>query len=199
MIETIKEMYNRNISGPMIAQRLNLPVRKLYKLMDKHGLERRNAKENSQIRFADKPLSYKLKTDLTPSEEKLKIAGAMLYWAEGSRYRPEKSTYNVEFTNSDPEMVKVFLDFLRQICGIDEKKLRGYLYYYDGQNVEELKRFWSETTKIPVEQFTKPYFRENTPNIHNKLARGVMHLRYSDVRLLKQIYQWIGEYKQSIN
>ena len=46
-----------------------------------------------------------------PSLRELLIAGAVAYWAEGSKRKPWRRR-RVTFINSDPDMVRLFLDFL---------------------------------------------------------------------------------------
>jgi len=48
------------------------------------------------------------------SGDQLHQAGCMLYWGEGSR-----SLCAVQFTNSDPAMVSLFVDFLRRAYDAD--------------------------------------------------------------------------------
>lgn len=87
--------------------------------------------------------------------------GTMLYWAEGAKSGKLGKNKIVDFTNSDPKMILVFLYFLREFCGIDEKRLRCLLYCYSNQNVYKLMRYWSKITHIPISQFTKPYIRSD--------------------------------------
>lgn len=51
--------------------------------------------------------------------DRLHVAGCMLYWAEGS-----KSRNSVQFVNSDPEMVRYFVTFLRAHFAVPDEKLR---------------------------------------------------------------------------
>jgi hypothetical protein len=44
--------------------------------------------------------------------------GCMLYWAEGSRSRNQ-----LAFTNADPEMVDLFVHFLRRCYGVDDERI----------------------------------------------------------------------------
>jgi hypothetical protein len=119
----------------------------------------------------------------------------MLYWAEGG-----KSTAGLDFVNSDPAMIRVFLNFLRCVCGVDESRLRVYLYCYADQDSKELIGFWSASTKIPEHQFTKPYVRSDfSESKKGKLRYGVVHIRYSDVRLLAVMKEWIAEYGLQFN
>jgi hypothetical protein len=47
------------------------------------------------------------------------LAGCMLYWAEGSKDRNR-----VEFTNSDPEMVRFFVRFLEDVLDLRDEQIR---------------------------------------------------------------------------
>jgi len=177
----------RTIAG--ISDKLHIPFWSLYYFMEKYGIMRRNRSEAAYIAHRLKP-QFQTKTNLTTTEEELKIAGVMLYWAEGTL-----RGNTVDFANSNPDMVKMFLMFLRQICGINEQRLRVYLYAYPGQNIAGIKKFWSKLTGIPLNQFTKPHIRvSSSSSSHRKLPYGVVHIRYNDKKLLATIAHWINEY-----
>jgi len=172
-----------------VAFKLNISYWTLYNLMKKYNISRRNRSEAGYNYNKDKP-QFEIKISLSIAEEKLKIAGIMLYWAEGT---PKGNT--VDFANSNPQMIEIFLKFLREVCGISEERLRVYLYCYSGQNLKSLKNYWRDVTKVPLQQFTKPYIRKENPNFSNrKLPYGLIHIRYNDKRLLEQIKIWIMEW-----
>ena len=108
--------------------------------------------------FARKPLSFSLKSKLSPEERKLKVIGIILYWGEG--YKATKAI-GVDFANSDSSMIFIFLKFLREVCGVNEDKLRIYLYCYSNQNIDKIRRYWSRLLKVPIKQFSKPYVRKD--------------------------------------
>jgi len=186
--------YEKGYSAREVGKELGVSIDVVYKFMRKQGLRRRDFYEMNKVLFARKPLSFKVKKNLTVSEEKLKIAGIMLYWAEGAKIlKPGRGT--IDLANSDPEMVKLFLKFLREICGIDEKRLRGYLYCYANQDIEEIKQYWTTTTNIPPSQFIKPYVREDYfLECKREMKYGLIHVRYSDKKLLELILKWIGKF-----
>jgi hypothetical protein len=102
----------------------------------------------------------------------------------------------VDFANSDKDMIILFLKFLRNICGVDEKRLRVYSYFYANQNVNKNTNYWSKITKISKKQFTKPYIRKDyDENKTDKMPNGLIHIRYSDKKLLNLIKNWINKYK----
>jgi len=111
------------------------------------------------------------------------IAALMIYLGEGA-----KTGVTVDVANTDSGVHKVFLKFLREICGVKEEKLRFYLYCFENQDPKELIQFWSKTLNVRIEAFTKPYIRKSTT--HNRAQRkpyGVLHTRYNDKRLLEKI------------
>lgn len=200
-INLIKKLYYKEkLSTIEIGRRLGVTPWIVIKYMKKMGLLRRTLKETNQIVFARKPKSFFIKQNLSKKEEKLKIAGIMLYWTEGSKMNSEKRMLTVDFTNSNPSMIKLFLQFLRKICRVDEKRLRVLLYCYADQDIEDLKNFWHKITGINPKQFIKPYIRKDfLPEKRGKMKYGLVHIRYSDKKLLLQIEDWIKEYLKMNN
>ena len=193
-IVRIKQLYEQErLSFREVATRMGISRWRVYKLMRKAGITRRNGSEQNYATYKYKP-QFSPKQTLTADEERLRVGGTMLYMAEGAK----RGTV-VDFTNSDPRLIMVFLAFLRQICGISESRLRAQIYAYADQDIEALSTFWSERTRIPRSQFTKPYVRPLTPNVSGrKMGIGLLHVRYSDGRLLQLITQWGEELCQSL-
>jgi len=187
---TIKSLYwEKEYNVGEIADKLNISIWSLYNFMNKHNIERRDRSKASYVSNRLKP-HFEVHNHLSEEDEKLKIAGIMLYWAEGTL-----KGNTVDFANSNPHMVRVYLKFLRKICGIKEERLRVYLYAYSHHNMDEVKTYWSKITCISEGQFTKPYVRSGNPNLSNrKLPYGLVHIRYNDKRLLGLIHSWIDEY-----
>ena len=119
----------------------------------------------------------------------------MLYWAEGWKNK----TGSIAFSNSDPKMIKLFLKFLRKICGVYENRLHILLHLYEDQNERDLKRYWSEITEIPLDQFNASYIHQGKPGTYNKKSKyGTVSLRYCDKKLLDQILERIERYSDKV-
>jgi len=184
-----KKQYNVN----QVAKRLGVSFWSLYGFMDKNNIQRRLPAEANYVVNKDKP-QFKIKENLSFLDEKLKVAGIMLYWAEGTL-----RGQTVDFVNSNPDMVRIFLKFLKQICGIDDRRLRLYLYTYPYLDLEKTKNYWKNVTGIPLSQFTKPYVRKGNLNLSKrKLPYGLVHIRYNDKKLLLAIKSWIENYRNNI-
>ena len=187
---------NKLLSMHQIADRLAIAHTKVRYILDKFHIKRRSISDAITFLNITKynKGSFKIKERLNLRQEKLKVAGTMLYWGEGT-----KSGSTVVLSNSDPNVVKLFLKFLREICGISEKRLRILLHIYNNQNEETLKRQWMSITKIPKEQFCKSFIHIRTTGTYKRTSiYGTISLRYSDKRLLDKINEWIKEYSERL-
>src|SRR5680860_1554754 len=92
------------------------------------------------------------------------IVGIILWWAEGTKSRRDKRwktarTYPIEITNTNPEIIKFFLEFLRKDLRVDTKRIYVQIQIHQGDNQEDLERFWTKVTRIPKENFQKTIVR----------------------------------------
>lgn len=84
------------------------------------------------------------------------LAGFYLYWGEGTK----TAEYTISFTNSDPAMVRCFLEWMSLLDGsCDKYKIK--LHLYRDQDEDQLKIFWSRVTGIPLEHFYKTYIKNS--------------------------------------
>ncbi len=189
-------LYKSGLSAQQIANYFGVSIHASYYTLRRLKVPRRSIVEANRVRFEAKPLSYDLKMRLGKGEDRLKMAAIMLYWAEG--YKVGKGT--VDFANSDPDMVVIFWKFLSEICRVDRKRVRLHLYAYEGQNIRSLKRFWTDLLGLPEQAFVKPYIKKAaTPGPRGpRMIHGLVHIRYSDKKLFKQIIKWIDEYRREM-
>lgn len=134
------------------------------------------------------------------SLSELKMIGIALYWAEGYKRaivrKGKTRTYHpVSLTNSDPHLVKVFLRFLRECCGVLEEKIKAGLRIFPHQNELELLHFWHDVTKIKLENFNKTYHgiskASNGKRPFNRLQYGVIQIVVADTVLFHKIMGYI--------
>ena len=134
------------------------------------------------------------------SRRELLVLGAALYWAEGYK-RPifrdgkPKTSHPVSFTNSDPQMVKMFLKFLREICGTAEEKIKADLRIFDHQNEAHLLEYWAKITNLSYSNFGKVYrgvsISSQRKRPFNALPYGTIQIRVADTPLFHKIMGWI--------
>ena len=116
------------------------------------------------------------------NKEFYKFSCAMLYWCEGG-----KTDNSLIFYNSDPEMIKTYLYFLRKGFKIDESKFRVCLHLHSYHNEKKQKIFWSNITNIPQNKFIKTYKKENTGKRKKEGYPGCASIRYHDSLIKKEV------------
>ena len=98
--------------------------------------------------------------------------------------------------NSEPLVIRLFLNLLRYCYNIDESKFRCTLQCRADQNIPKLEKFWSQITNIPLAQFYKARIDPRTigkPS-NNPNYKGVCRIDYfsGDIFMeLKQIMSLI--------
>lgn len=157
--------------------------------MRRNNIKRRKFFETRKLQFERKPLTYRMKVNLSHKEMGLWYSGLSLYWAEGSK----ANKFSVDFANSDMDALLVFIKMLREIYKVDERKFRIFLYTHPTADLSGLIDFWANRLKVSKEQFSKPYIRKDFDiNKAGKMPKGLVHIRYFDKKLLKQILSDIG-------
>jgi len=127
------------------------------------------------------------------------LAGVALYWAEGF-----KKDSRLGFANSDPNMVKFFLKWLIESCGVPEEdiRLRVGLNISHKNRIKEVEKYWSKLTGIPFSQFQKPFFQRFKWKKEFKKPEeyfGVLRIRANKQRrLFRKIHGDIEGLKQNM-
>lgn len=114
--------------------------------------------------------------------DEYKLFLALLYWGEGA-----KTGNSVDFINSDPVMIKVYLWLFRNSFVINEDKLRVRLHLHNYHNQAEMIDFWSGITAIPKNHFSI-YNKPNTGINKKPGYKGCLSIRYGDSRILKEVF-----------
>lgn len=105
------------------------------------------------------------------SFETYRLLGAALYWAEGSKGKMFR------ITNSDPCFILFMVRWIERICGVSSNNLKTRLNIHPQQSEREIKRFWSDLTNIPLDNFGKTYIKPfSTGFKKNNLYYGTIEI-----------------------
>ncbi len=108
------------------------------------------------------------------SESELFVAGVIAYWAEGTKNKPWRSGELVRFMNSDPELVRLFLAWLRLI-GVLPERLIFRVHIHQSANAAEAVTFWSGVVGAPESQFGKSTIKTHNPRTVRKNVGAEYH------------------------
>lgn len=119
----------------------------------------------------------------------LKILGSALYWAEG--YKAGNNMVN--FSNSDPCMVQLMMDFFKKVCKVPPSKFRGVVNIHPHLDREKAKHFWSTVSGIPLGQFHGVQLAVSRASKQKRdtLPLGTFRIVICDTRLRSRIRGWI--------
>ena len=115
----------------------------------------------------------------------LYIAGLYLYWGEGNK----SGQANVGISNTDPSVILAFLDWIK-IMDIPREKLYVRLHLYKDMNIQKETQYWSDTLRIPLAQFRKPYIKESLLSgltYKNGYGHGTCNLRFENMPMWEYI------------
>jgi hypothetical protein len=178
-----------------ISKHFKVSIDAVAYAMRKYGFKRRSLKDASAWSFKNKKMTFKRRNLKGIKKVSSEIILAMLYWGEGFKGNENSHPSTVDFANSDPEMIRLYISAFRSVYEFDEKKLRVLLYCYSNQDIPSLINFWSRLTKIPKSQFTKPYVRTDSQKNVRTMRYGLIHIRYSDMKLLLDVKNLIDYIK----
>lgn len=120
------------------------------------------------------------------------LAGLMLYWGEGDKVI--KNGF-VRIANSDPEIIRIFYSFLRDILQLPVEKIFIKLIIYPELNDRSIRRFWSRLLNIPLSQFKKTVTIQGR-HPEKRLSYGIAYVEVISRELKEKIFTWIKLYQE---
>ena len=154
------------------------------------GAKANQAKRQKEVEAIQKTARKEIKK---PNREMLKIAGVMLYWAEGNK------TNHLGLTNSNPAIIIFMVNWFEEFLNVKPSQLKAYLHLHSGQNEKKVKRYWSKLTGVPENRFGKTYIKpEGTGHRKNKLYNGTIRISVYNKDLFYKVLTWIDEYQKYV-
>jgi len=119
-------------------------------------------------------------------KKSLFLVGLAFYWAEGSR-----RCHRFQFINSDPEIIKLMMIWLREICKVEENEIIVRLYIHKIYSKENCRQFWSKIVNIPASSFLKTVYKPSPHKIKKNLAyKGCLRIEVRGSELYWKIQTW---------
>jgi hypothetical protein len=125
------------------------------------------------------------------TDREILIAGAIAYWCEGAKNKPNRKVNRVVFINSDAGLIAFFLRFL-DVAGVDRDDLVLRVHIHENADAEAAKRFWLGVTGTQPSQFRPPTLKHHNPKTQRTNVGESYHgcLRI-DVRRSAALYRRI--------
>ncbi|MBI4085148.1 MAG: hypothetical protein HY432_01415 [Candidatus Liptonbacteria bacterium] len=180
--DLLKKLYVRERkSSAQIAKLLGCSEHKVNYWLEKNVIPKRSISEAIYALNNPDGDPFSLSVPRNIEEAKLFGLGIGLYWGEGTR--ADKNT--VKIGNSDPRLIKKFMEFMHKFYGIDKSMFKFHLHLFSDINFEEAMFFWSKNLGIKRSQFYKPTITKTGKlgTYCKKSKYGVLTLYFSNTKL----------------
>ncbi len=157
VIEKIKDMRSKGFSLPEIKKELGIGHGTVFRYIKGVEIlpeyrELWNKKRGGSIRRKMED-ELKAKQEAETVISHLDLTGKLiflsaLYWAEGNKK-------DLNFMNSDPNMIKVFITGIQEVFGVTYDRIRVSIRVFEDLNQESCIAFWSSITGVSPEKFSK--------------------------------------------
>ncbi|QXE36476.1 hypothetical protein KQY30_21820 [Streptomyces sp. GMY02] len=101
------------------------------------------------------------------SDRELFIAGVTLYWAEGAKDKPYRRCEVLQFINSDPNVIRLYLRWL-DLLEIPRERLRFRVSIHESADVAEAEKFWADLVGVTPSALQKATLKKHNPKTTRK-------------------------------
>ena len=148
----LEQLYvHDKLSMMQISQTLTCSPHKVGYWMMKYDIERRSISDAVYEKSNPNGDPFKMKGITSQDDAFLLGMGIGLYWGEGNK----RNKHPVRLGNTDPVIIKMFIKFLVDICGIRKDKLRFNLQILSDIEPAKALEYWVEELDEPKEKFNK--------------------------------------------
>lgn len=180
--ERLNKLYiGQGKSKQEIAKLLNCSLHKVSYWMEKHAIKTRSISDAIYLKHNPNGDPFKFKKPKNINEAVLYGLGLGLYWGEGTK----ADSHSVRLGNTDPKLLKRFVEFLIRFFGINKQRLRFGLQIFTDISIEEAIDFWVKELKIKRHQVYKPIITlSGSLGTYRKKSRyGVLTVIFSNTKL----------------
>lgn len=114
------------------------------------------------------------------------ISGIMLYWGEGDK----RTRHITRLINTDAEMIRLYVLFLKNACRIPEEKIRATVTIYPDLDPEQCISYWSRISGIGPERFGKCATIQGRHKTR-KLSYGMCTVFVSSTYFKVKMLEWL--------
>ena len=108
------------------------------------------------------------------SERELVIAGAVAYWAEGTKSKPWRRAETVTFINSAADMIRLLLAFLR-LMNVTDDRLRLRVSIHESADEEQARIFWAQVAGVPAGSLQRSTLKRHRVRTNRKNVGADYH------------------------
>lgn len=174
----------------VIAKRFGCSEHKVNYWLAKFRVPKRSISESVYLHHNPLGDPFRILAPRTVNEAYLLGLGIGLYWGEGTK----SNKVCVRLGNTDPNLIKKFIEFLLQTCEIRKDKLRFGLQIFSDMSPQTELKFWQRELGMPKGQFFKKVIvtpARSLGTYRHKTKHGVLTIYYGNKKLRDALCQII--------
>ena len=182
----MNDLYIRKqMSAAQIAIKLKYSISGINYWLKKFNIQKRPISEAIYLKHNPDGDPFTFNTPKNIKDAKLFGLGIGLYWGEGTKANKNA----VRLGNSDPELMKVFMEFLHSMCGVNKEDLKFELQVFEDLDKNLVEKFWIDKLDINRNQMykTRAIPKRGKGTYNRKVKYGVMTVYYGNTKLRNEL------------
>ena len=180
--ERLVNLYiERKLSSQQIADIYNCSPNKINYWINKYNIPKRKISDAVYNRHNPKGNPFTFNSPKNLQSMFLYGLGIGLYWGEGTK----SNKSSVRLGNTDPRLIKKFIEFLTEIYRIDTGKLHFGLQIFSDMSPRTALNFWQRHLKARPDQFQKIIVTKarSIGTYRQKTKHGVLTIYFNNKKL----------------
>lgn len=178
-----------------VATKLDVSVSTVSWWMNKHKISRRDRSSANYLKYNKEGDPFKIKTIKSNDDAVLYGIGIGLFWGEGNKV----SNTSLRLGNTDSDLIKTYVRFLRDFCCVKENKIRFGIQIFNDSNKEDSLHHWMKELGIRRNQILKtvsvvPPQGKGTYRKINKY--GVVTVYVNNIKLVDWMHQQLDVFRK---
>ncbi len=180
-MEELSKIYLSGLSMADIARLNKVSVHKVVYWMDQYKIIRRTRSEATYVKKHPNGDPFKFNPPNSLARAKLLGIGLGLYWGEGTK----ANKTSIRLGNTDPGVIKTFVDFLVKIFSINRSDLKFGLQIFTDIDEKEALSYWLAQLGVERKQFYKTTITisGSLGTYRHKCKYGVVTVHYHNKKL----------------
>ena len=132
------------------------------------------------------------------AESELFVAGVVAYWCEGAKTKPWRPGDGVDFINSDPDVIVLFLRWL-ELVGVARDRLSFRVSIHESADVTGATQYWADLVGVDPSTFLSVNLKRHNPRtVRHNVDDGYHGCLVIRVRRSSELYRKIAGWWEGI-
>lgn len=182
-------------SSRQISVLLKCSEHKVNYWIDKYKIKKRSISDSLYVRCNPSGNPFELNKLLNKDKNFIYGLGLGLFWGEGNK----RNKNSVRLGNTDPDLIRLFIIYLRSAYNIDIEKLNFSIQIFDDLDVDAVRNYWIQKLSVkPNQIYDKITISKSgrKGSYRNKNKNGVITVYFHNTKLKQIIDREIEDIKK---